>query len=228
MPNVTRLTPMKKLRHLPLEVILLSSALFAACGGGTPAEPPASSTPAPATEQSPPPVGSAIRPPGQTVPAGTPEPTEPAQAPATSAASTPPAGAPAPLLPPKGPAERAASAPARPAFTRTDLRAGTGAEATTGKPLSVHYTGWLYDPSAPDQKGAQFDSSVGGAPFSFVLGAGMVIPGWDKGFDGMKVGGRRKLIIPPDLGYGERGAGGVIPPNATLIFEMELMGVGGY
>ena len=94
--------------------------------------------------------------------------------------------------------------------------------------MNVHYTGWLYDPSAPDQKGAQFDSSVGGAPFTFVLGAGMVIPGWDKGFDGMKVGGRRKLIIPPDLGYGERGAGGVIPPNATLIFEMELMGVGGY
>jgi FKBP-type peptidyl-prolyl cis-trans isomerase FkpA len=100
-----------------------------------------------------------------------------------------------------------------------ELTAGTGAEATTGKTVDVHYTGWLED-------GSKFDSSVDrGKPFSFKLGAGQVIKGWDKGVQGMKVGGKRKLTIPATLGYGERGAGGVIPPGATLIFEVELLGV---
>jgi FKBP-type peptidyl-prolyl cis-trans isomerase FkpA len=116
--------------------------------------------------------------------------------------------------------------PANPAYTRTDLQVGTGREAQKGKGLSVHYTGWLYDPTKGDMKGRMFDSSRERGPFDFVLGAGQVIPGWDQGFDGMKIGGRRRLIIPPALGYGVDGAGGgIIPPNATLIFEMELLDV---
>ncbi|MFM7303798.1 MAG: FKBP-type peptidyl-prolyl cis-trans isomerase, partial [Alphaproteobacteria bacterium] len=104
---------------------------------------------------------------------------------------------------------------------------GTGAEATPGQHITVHYTGWLFDGAAPENKGRKFDSSRDRAePFSFLLGAGHVIGGWDQGFAGMKVGGQRTLIIPPELGYGARGAGGVIPPNATLIFEVELLGVG--
>ncbi len=100
-----------------------------------------------------------------------------------------------------------------------DLVKGTGAAAAAGKQVTVHYTGWLTD-------GTKFDSSKdSGQPFSFVLGAGEVIPGWDQGVAGMKVGGKRKLTIPPDLGYGAQGAGGVIPPNATLVFEVELLGV---
>jgi len=90
----------------------------------------------------------------------------------------------------------------------------------------VHYTGWLYDSAAPENKGAKFDSSRDrGVPFGFFLGAGKVIKGWDQGVVGMKVGGQRRLVIPPQLGYGERGAGGVIPPNATLIFDVELVDV---
>ena len=116
--------------------------------------------------------------------------------------------------------------PARPAYTRTDLQVGTGSEAQKGRGLSVHYTGWLYDPAQPEMKGRMFDSSRDRGPFNFQLGAGQVIPGWDQGFDGMKVGGRRRLIIPPSLGYGVDGAGGgIIPPNATLMFEMELLDV---
>jgi FKBP-type peptidyl-prolyl cis-trans isomerase len=100
-----------------------------------------------------------------------------------------------------------------------DLVAGTGAEAKKGQLVKVHYTGWLRD-------GTKFDSSVDrGQPFQFPLGAGRVIRGWDEGVAGMTVGGRRRLIIPPDLGYGPRGAGGVIPPNAELIFEVELLDV---
>ena len=109
---------------------------------------------------------------------------------------------------------------------KIDVKQGTGAEATAGKIAVVHYTGWLYDPSKPDNKGAKFDSSKdAGKPFDFPLGGGRVIKGWDVGVVGMKVGGQRTLIIPPDMGYGARGAGGVIPPNATLIFDVELLEV---
>ncbi|HLW12198.1 MAG TPA: FKBP-type peptidyl-prolyl cis-trans isomerase [Casimicrobiaceae bacterium] len=107
-----------------------------------------------------------------------------------------------------------------------DVKQGTGAEAVAGKQVVVHYTGWLYDTSKPDSHGAKFDSSRDrNAPFSFVLGAGRVIKGWDEGVAGMKVGGQRTLVIPPEFGYGARGAGGVIPPNATLIFDVELLDV---
>jgi FKBP-type peptidyl-prolyl cis-trans isomerase len=107
---------------------------------------------------------------------------------------------------------------------KTDLSPGAGAEIKSGQTALVHYTGWLYDTTTPENKGKQFDSSVGGEPFEFPLGAGHVIPGWDQGVLGMKVGGKRRLVIPPDLGYGARGAGGgVIPPNATLVFDVELV-----
>ncbi len=100
-----------------------------------------------------------------------------------------------------------------------DMNVGTGAEAASGKRVSVHYTGWLTN-------GTKFDSSKDkDVPFVFQLGAGMVIQGWDKGVAGMKVGGKRKLTIPPELGYGARGAGNVIPPGATLVFEVELLKV---
>jgi peptidylprolyl isomerase/FKBP-type peptidyl-prolyl cis-trans isomerase FkpA len=102
--------------------------------------------------------------------------------------------------------------------TIEDLQVGTGPEATRGRTVEVHYTGWLTD-------GRTFDSSVGDSPFSFRLGAGEVIEGWDLGVAGMKVGGRRKLTLPPELAYGARGAPPVIPPNATLVFEVELLGV---
>ena len=109
---------------------------------------------------------------------------------------------------------------------KTDNKIGTGAEATAGHNVTVHYTGWLYDEKAPDHKGRKFDSSRDrNEPFVFSLGAGQVIKGWDQGVAGMKVGGQRTLIIPPDLGYGARGAGGAIPPNATLVFDVELLGV---
>jgi len=105
----------------------------------------------------------------------------------------------------------------------TDTTIGTGAEATKGKKVSVHYTGWLYNNG---QKGAKFDSSLDrGEPFGFALGAGQVIRGWDEGVAGMKIGGKRTLIIPPELGYGARGAPGAIPPNATLMFDVELLKV---
>ncbi len=107
-----------------------------------------------------------------------------------------------------------------------DDLAGSGNEAVNGRQVSVHYTGWLYDQSRPDHKGTKFDSSRDrNEPFSFRLGGGQVIQGWDKGVAGMKVGGRRTLTIPPALGYGSQGAGGVIPPNATLLFEVELLDV---
>ena len=104
---------------------------------------------------------------------------------------------------------------------------GAGAVAEPGKLLTVHYTGWLHDPAAADERGKKFDSSVDrGSPFQFPLGAGRVIQGWDRGVAGMQIGEKRELIIPPDLAYGERGAGGgLIPPNATLLFEVELLGV---
>jgi FKBP-type peptidyl-prolyl cis-trans isomerase FkpA len=104
-----------------------------------------------------------------------------------------------------------------------DITTGSGAEAVAGQHVSVHYTGWLYNDGV---KGTKFDSSKDrGDPFSFGLGAGQVIRGWDEGVQGMRVGGTRVLVIPAQLGYGARGAGGVIPPNATLMFEVELLGV---
>ena len=107
-----------------------------------------------------------------------------------------------------------------------DVTPGTGAEAVAGNRVRVHYTGWLYDPTAKNSRGTKFDSSKDrGQPFSFGLGGGEVIRGWDEGVAGMKVGGTRVLTIPPEMGYGARGAGGVIPPNATLVFEVELLGV---
>jgi FKBP-type peptidyl-prolyl cis-trans isomerase FkpA len=109
---------------------------------------------------------------------------------------------------------------------RQDVRTGSGAEAQSGRVVTVHYTGWLYDASGPDNKGAKFDSSRDrNEPFSFSLGAGEVIQGWDQGVAGMRVGGQRTLTIPPHMGYGARGAGGVIPPNATLLFDVELIEV---
>ncbi len=106
-----------------------------------------------------------------------------------------------------------------------DTTPGTGATAKAGQDVKVHYTGWLYNDG---QKGAKFDSSKDrGEPFEFELDGGMVIKGWDEGVQGMQVGGTRVLVIPPNLGYGARGAGGVIPPNATLMFEVELLGVSG-
>jgi FKBP-type peptidyl-prolyl cis-trans isomerase FkpA len=107
-----------------------------------------------------------------------------------------------------------------------DTKAGDGAEATAGQHVKVHYTGWLYDPTASNNRGKKFDSSKDrGQPFAFGLGQGQVIQGWDEGVQGMKVGGTRVLTIPAELGYGARGAGGVIPPNATLVFEVDLLGV---
>ena len=111
-------------------------------------------------------------------------------------------------------------------LVKKDIKIGTGEEAVVGKMVEVHYTGWLYDPAAPDKKGAKFDSSRDrGTPFSFLLGAGRVIKGWDRGVAGMKVGGQRMLTIPAEMAYGARGAGNVIPPNAALIFDVELLGL---
>lgn len=105
----------------------------------------------------------------------------------------------------------------------TDLKVGTGVEARPGMEVLVDYTGWVYDQNAPEQKGTRFDSSLDhGAPFSFTLGRGSVIKGWDQGVAGMRVGGKRRLVIPAKLAYGERGAGGVIPPNAALVFDVTL------
>ena len=113
-----------------------------------------------------------------------------------------------------------------PALQSVDTTIGTGDEAKAGQRVRVHYTGWLYDPTASNSRGKKFDSSKDrGQPFSFGLGGGEVIRGWDEGVQGMKVGGTRVLTIPPELGYGARGADGAIPPNATLVFEVELLGV---
>ena len=106
-----------------------------------------------------------------------------------------------------------------------DTVTGDGATVSAGQNVSVHYTGWLHDPAQADGRGRKFDSSKDrGQPFRFALGAGQVIGGWDEGVQGMKIGGTRVLLIPPQLGYGARGAGGVIPPNATLGFEVDLLG----
>jgi FKBP-type peptidyl-prolyl cis-trans isomerase FkpA len=108
----------------------------------------------------------------------------------------------------------------------TDLVIGQGAAATPGSTVTVHYAGWIYDNARPERKGVAFDSSrESGQPFSFVLGQRQVIAGWDQGVNGMKVGGQRRLVIPSALAYGDRGAGGVIAPGATLVFDVELLGV---
>ena len=107
------------------------------------------------------------------------------------------------------------------AFAQTDLRVGTGATAVAGKSVTVSYNGWLYDSTQTDNKGALFQTNPG---FTFTLGTGAVIPGWDQGIPGMKVGGLRRLTIPPDLAYGANGSG-AIPPNATLVFEVGLLNV---
>lgn len=108
------------------------------------------------------------------------------------------------------------------AFSQTDLVVGTGDQAVSGNQLTVSYTGWLYDATQPNGKGRQFDTS---ASFSFTLGAGQVIKGWDQGVVGMRVGGQRRLVIPPDLAYGSTGSGTAIPPNATLVFEIRLLSI---
>ncbi|MEN1942099.1 FKBP-type peptidyl-prolyl cis-trans isomerase [Luteimonas sp. MJ246] len=111
-------------------------------------------------------------------------------------------------------------------FQRIDVIEGSGAVAKAGDEVSVHYTGWLYDQAAADRRGEKFDSSVDrGQPFVFMLGAGRVIRGWDDGVAGMRVGGKRELLIPADLGYGKKGAGGAIPPGASLVFEVELLDI---
>ncbi|HWV94610.1 MAG TPA: FKBP-type peptidyl-prolyl cis-trans isomerase [Vicinamibacterales bacterium] len=111
-------------------------------------------------------------------------------------------------------------------LVKQDDAAGSGNEAVSGREVTVQYTGWLYDQARGDHKGQKFDSSRDrNEPFKFRLGAGQVIQGWDQGVAGMKVGGKRTLTIPPQMGYGSQGAGGVIPPNATLLFEVELLDV---
>ena len=141
--------------------------------------------------------------PAETAPASEPAATEAAAAPADAPAST---------------------GTETMALQKTDLAPGSGAEIKSGQTALVHYTGWLYDAAAPENKGKKFDSSVDrNEPFEFPVGAGMVIKGWDEGVVGMKVGGKRRLVIPPEMGYGSRGAGGVIPPGATLVFDVELV-----
>ena len=111
-------------------------------------------------------------------------------------------------------------------LVKTDARVGEGNEAGAGRQVTVHYTGWLYDAARADHKGRKFDSSRDrNEPFSFRLGGGEVIRGWDEGVAGMRVGGQRTLTIPSEFGYGARGAGGAIPPNATLVFDVELLDV---
>ena len=109
-------------------------------------------------------------------------------------------------------------------FTQTDLVVGTGDAATTGRLILVEYTGWLYDGSRPDHKGAIFDTSNGRTPYAFTLGFGEVIEGWDEGLEGIRVGGVRRLVIPPSKAYGDTRTG-AIPPNSTLLFEVELVAI---
>jgi FKBP-type peptidyl-prolyl cis-trans isomerase len=150
------------------------------------------------------------------------KPTEPtAAAPAPAAA---PADASAPAATSEAPAASASTGTQIMAMQKTDLAPGKGPEIKSGQSALVHYTGWLYDAGAPENKGKKFDSSVDrNEPFEFPVGGGMVIKGWDEGVLGMKVGGKRRLVIPPEMGYGSRGAGGVIPPDATLVFDVELL-----
>lgn len=130
-----------------------------------------------------------------------------------------------PTPPPAPPAAEAAAPITQ--LQKVDVLKGTGEGISAGQQAVVHYTGWLYDPSASEHKGKEFDSSRGrGKPFRFVIGAGRVIKGWEEGVQGMQPGGQRQLVIPADLAYGPEGAGGgVIPPNATLLFDVELLAI---
>jgi FKBP-type peptidyl-prolyl cis-trans isomerase len=156
----------------------------------------------------------------QSTPAPTAAPTPPPKEASTAAAT---AAAPAALPPEVEDARRIAASMG---IVVRDLAVGTGPVALPGSIVRVHYTGWLYEPSAPETKGTKFDSSLDrGEPFVFPLGAGRVIRGWDLGVAGMQPGGKRRLVIPASLAYGDGGAGGVIPPGATLVFDVELLGV---
>jgi FKBP-type peptidyl-prolyl cis-trans isomerase FkpA len=129
------------------------------------------------------------------------------------------------FAPAASPEEDARSQTGKTALEITEVVQGTGAEAREGRRVAVHYTGWLYHPDKPDRHGRQFDSSHDrGEPIEFTIGAGEMIPGWDQGVQGMKVGGKRTLVIPPSLAYGRQGRPG-IPPNATLVFDVELTAV---
>ncbi len=121
--------------------------------------------------------------------------------------------------------DSATPAPGPTALLIADTTVGTGVTAENGKTLTVNYTGWLYDAAAVNYRGKQFDTSVGKTPFSFTLGVGQVIAGWDQGFAGMKAGGTRTLVIPSALAYGSAGAGSSIPPNAALVFSVDLISV---
>lgn len=139
---------------------------------------------------------------------------------AAPAADTPAAAAPEPAAVPEAPA----ATPPPTELVVTDMTLGEGEAVVPGQVAVMHYTGWLYDPAAPENKGAKFDSSLDrNDPFPFQLGAGEVIAGWDQGVAGMKKGGKRRLVIPPGLAYGDSGAVGVIPPGATLVFDVELL-----
>ncbi len=116
------------------------------------------------------------------------------------------------------------TSPSSAPYSQTDLVVGTGTEATSGSNVTVNYTGWIWDPTKTDQKGPQFDTSIGRGPFSFTLGGAQVIAGWERGVPGMKVGGIRRLVIPPSLAYGQTRSG-ILPPYATLIFEIELLSI---
>ena len=156
--------------------------------------------------------------------------TQSATAPATTADGTPiffPEGDPPPADAKDPPSANAQGATMPPETLQSqDLVLGAGDAVTAGQTAVVHYTGWLWDAAAPENKGRKFDSSRDhGDTFAFRVGGGEVIRGWDQGVAGMKIGGQRTLVIPPELGYGARGAGGVIPPNATLVFDVELLGV---
>lgn len=231
---------MNKKLSLTLVTLLSVGALLAACGEKATSTTTTTTTETKAAEPATAPTATAEA----AKPADTTAATTEAAKPADTAAPTAEAAKPADAA--AQPAATAASATAQTSPTTaateaapaagssnitslqsTDVKAGTGAEAVAGKAVSVHYTGWLYDEKAADKHGAQFDSSHDrDEPFEFTLGGGQVIQGWDQGVVGMKVGGQRTLIIPASLAYGEMGAGGgLIPPNASLVFDVELLDV---
>lgn len=199
---------MNKKLSLSIAALLSAGALLAACGdkaattGAAPETKAATTEPAAATTST------------TTTTTTTTATTEAAATTSTAAAVPAPTAAPA-------------ATSTVTSLQSTDTSAGTGAEAVSGKAVAVHYTGWLYDESAADKHGTKFDSSVDrGEPFEFTLGNKDVIQGWDEGVVGMKVGGKRTLVIPASMAYGETGAGGgLIPPNATLVFDVELLEV---